>query len=200
MNPKYISAPLVVIAVVSEKNRESVISAMKSIGKQWREGEKVGQREIAFTWMDGERWSKWLKSMYGVADAGATETPRVIVADHTNLVYYDVEPYGTKIQPTYPSITSTLESIVNGTLRPKHSENLFERTVRSINNGLVILEEYVVNHVKTVLFIGLLLLIALVQFVRKTLSDTVEYSDGHGGTVRYEKHGNGYLRKSSRMD
>jgi len=83
MNPKYISAPLVVIAVVSEKNRESVISAMKSIGKQWREGEKVGQREIAFAWMDGERWSKWLKSMYGVADAGATETPRVIVADHT---------------------------------------------------------------------------------------------------------------------
>lgn len=82
MNPKYISAPLVVIAPVSEKNRQNVIPAMKSIGKQWRQGEKVGEREVAFTWMDGERWSKWLKSMYGVVDAGTAETPSVIVADH----------------------------------------------------------------------------------------------------------------------
>lgn len=51
-----------------------------------------------------------------------------------------------------------------------------------------------------VLFIGFLLLIAFVQFIRKALSDTAEYPDGHGGMVRYEKHGNGYLRKSNRMD
>lgn len=57
-----------------------------------------------------------------------------------------------------------------------------------------------VNHVKTVLFIGLLLLVAFVQFVRKALSTTVEYPDGHGGTVRYEKRGAGYLRKSNRVD
>lgn len=71
---------------------------------------------------------------------------------------------------------------------------------QSINNGLVALEDYVVNHVKTVLFIGFLLLVAFVQFVRKALSTTVEYADGRGGAVRYEKHGNGYLRKSNRMD
>ena len=82
MNPKHISAPLVVIAAVSEKNRENVVSAMKSIGKQWREGEKIEKREVVFTWMDGERWSKWLKSMYGVVDAGTTESPSVIIADH----------------------------------------------------------------------------------------------------------------------
>jgi len=200
MNPKHISAPLVVIVVVSEKNRQTVIPALRSIEKQWREGEKVGQREIVFTWMDGERWSKWLKSMYGVVETGTAETPSVIVADHANLVYYDLESYGSKIQLTYSSIVSTLESIVKGTVKAKHSENFFERTVRSINNGLVVLEDYVVNHVMMVLFIGFLLLIALVQFVRKALSDTVEYPDGHGGTMRYEKHGNGYLRKSNRMD
>ena len=82
MNPKHISAPLVVIAAVSEKNRQNVISVMKSIGKQWREGKKVGQREVVFTWMDGERWSKWLKSMYGVVNIGTVESPSVIVADH----------------------------------------------------------------------------------------------------------------------
>ena len=82
MNPKHISAPLVVIVTVSEKNRQDVIPTLRSIGKQWREGEKVGQREVAFTWMDGERWSKWLKSMYGIVDTGMAETPSVIVADH----------------------------------------------------------------------------------------------------------------------
>jgi hypothetical protein len=82
MNPKHISAPLVVIAAVSEKNRQNAIQALKSIGKQWREGEKVGQREVVFAWMDGERWSKWLKSMYGVVDTGTADTPTVIIADH----------------------------------------------------------------------------------------------------------------------
>jgi len=82
MNPKHISAPLVVIVVVSEKNRQNVIPALRSIGKQWREGEKVGQREVVFTWMDAERWSKWLKSMYGIAGTGTAETPSVIVVDH----------------------------------------------------------------------------------------------------------------------
>ncbi|KAF9782145.1 thioredoxin-domain-containing protein [Thelephora terrestris] len=200
MNPKHISAPLVVIAVVSERNRQNVISAIKPIGKQWREGEKYGKRDVVFAWMDGERWSSWLKSMYGIVDLGKAETPSVVIADHANLVYYDVEPQGSKIQLTHQSIMSTLESIAKGKAKAKHSENFFERTVRSINNGLVVLEYYVVNHVKTILFIVFLLLIAFVQFVRKALSDPAEYPDVHGGTVRYEKHGNGYLRKSNRVD
>jgi len=200
MSPKHMSAPLVVISVVSEKNRQNVISAMKSIGKQWRESVKAGQREVVFAWMDGERWSKWLKSMYGVVDSPTAESPSVIVADHENLLYYDIEPYGSKIRLTYSSVVSTLESILDGSVKAKHSENFFERTIRSLNNGLVALEYYVVNHVKTVLFVCFLLLVAFVQFVRMALSNTVEYSDGHGGTVRYEKHGNGYLRKSNRMD
>lgn len=82
MNPKHISAPLVVIAVVSERNRQNVVAATKSIGKQWREGEKAGKRDVVFTWMDGDRWSSWLKSMYGIVDAGRAETPSVVIVDH----------------------------------------------------------------------------------------------------------------------
>ena len=52
------------------------------------------------------------------------------------------------------------------------------------------------NHVMTALFIGLPLLVAFVQFVRKAFSDTVEYPDGRGS----EKHGSGYLRKFSRKN
>ena len=109
MNPKHISAPLVVIATVSDKNRDNVISAMKSIGKQWREGEKIGQRGVVFTWMDGERWSKWLKSMYGVIDAGTTGPPSVIVADHAVRVLRTL-PLVLRAPDTYvrpPRILST---------------------------------------------------------------------------------------------
>lgn len=70
------------ITTVSERNRQNVISATKSIGKQWREDGKTRQRDVVFTWMDGERWSSWLKSMYGVVDAGRAETPSVVIADH----------------------------------------------------------------------------------------------------------------------
>ena len=107
MNPKHISAPLVVIVAVSEKNRQDVIPALRSIEKQWREGEKVGQREVVFTWMDRERWSKWLKSMYGVVDTGTAETPSIIVADHAVRTL----PSALKLPPTYvrsPRILSTM--------------------------------------------------------------------------------------------
>ena len=148
MNPKHITAPLVVIAAVSERNRQNVISAMKSIGKQWREGAKIGKRDVVFAWMDGDRWSSWLKTMYGIVDAGRAETPSVVIADHgvsiicllpylvtltydnQNLVYYDVDPNGSKVHLTHQSIVSTLENIAKGKAKAKHSENFFERTVR----------------------------------------------------------------------
>jgi thioredoxin domain-containing protein 5 len=82
MNPKHVSPPLVVIAATSDRNRQNVISTVKSIGKQWRESKKAEGRDVVFTWMDGGRWSDWLKSMYGIVDAGKAETPSIVVADH----------------------------------------------------------------------------------------------------------------------
>jgi thioredoxin domain-containing protein 5 len=105
MNPKHISAPLVVIAPVSERNRQNVISATKLIGKQWRESGKAGQRDVVFTWMDGERWSSWLKSMYGVVDAGRAETPSVVIADHAVGV---VCPLSFMVMLTYDYLESRL--------------------------------------------------------------------------------------------
>ena len=44
------------------------------------------------------------------------------------------------------------------------------------------LKDHVVNHAMTVVLIGSPL-ITFVQFIHKVLSDTVEHSDTHGGTV-----------------
>jgi len=41
------------------------------------------ERETVFVWMDGRKWGKWLKSMYGIKDvrkAGADA--RVVIVDH----------------------------------------------------------------------------------------------------------------------
>lgn len=108
------SAPLVVISVVSEKNRQNVIAAMKSIGKQWREGAKVGQREVVFAWMDGERWSKWLKSMYGVVDSPTAESPSVIIADHEVRPHIPPSVVRTSDPTRYLRIFSTTTSSSTG--------------------------------------------------------------------------------------
>lgn len=58
-----------------------MIQKIKEIGTRWRkrdDSEKtVGERAVVFTWMDGQRWAKWLKSMYGVTEVGG-----VVIADH----------------------------------------------------------------------------------------------------------------------
>ena len=75
--------PLVVIVSVPSEGSErtQLIQQVETIGQKWRQradSEKgLPERAIVFTWMDGERWATWLKSMYGISDHGA-----VVIADH----------------------------------------------------------------------------------------------------------------------
>lgn len=77
------SKPLVVLASVPSDGfeREQLITKIKEIGAQWRrrgDSEKmVAERDVVFAWMDGQKWAKWMKSMYGVKEVGG-----VVVADH----------------------------------------------------------------------------------------------------------------------
>ena len=76
--------PLVVIAAVNKDTREKVAEKMKEIGKKWRVRKlDKGSRDVVFTWMDADKWAKWLKNMYGVK---ATEEPTVIIADHGVII------------------------------------------------------------------------------------------------------------------
>jgi len=86
-------SPLVVIAAVTKENKEKVAERFRDVGKKWRvrtwENGRVGGeesgREVVFTWMDGEKWADWMKSMYGVkqgAGTGGLEDVVVVVADH----------------------------------------------------------------------------------------------------------------------
>lgn len=99
--------PLVVIAPYNANSVAGVSARSKELAKKWRvrvadnAAAKVAhehlhqdhdhahedvpvreQREVIFTWMDGEKWGKWMKDMYGIklTDESAMEQ-HAIIAD-----------------------------------------------------------------------------------------------------------------------
>jgi thioredoxin domain-containing protein 5 len=82
-------APLVVIAAVGADTRDAVATRMREIALKWRVRTGgtalVSGRAVVFTWMDADKWEKWMKSMYGLRRGGRgsdVEDVGVIIADH----------------------------------------------------------------------------------------------------------------------
>jgi len=155
-------APLVVIAAVSEgAMKGKVEERLRDVGKKWRvrtEGSGiVNGREVVWALMDKTRWGQWLKSMYGiqkdVVEEGF-EDVRVIIADHSKLVYYDMDRTGGSIKiMSSSSLFSAVEDASSGKLRHKNSENFVERLARQLNNKLTVLQNILVLHpVRSVFF------------------------------------------------
>lgn len=80
------SKPLVVLVSVtaSGAERDGVVETVRRLAGQWRRTGAAqylpahGSRQVVFTWMDQERWTSWLKSMYGIKRPG-----QVIIVDHS---------------------------------------------------------------------------------------------------------------------
>lgn len=76
--------PLVVIVAVDAQHKVILSEQTKELGKEWRAwrargGKAVPERDVVFSWMDTEKWAKWMKSMYGI---GTSDGTAVILADH----------------------------------------------------------------------------------------------------------------------
>ncbi|KAG6374901.1 thioredoxin-like protein [Boletus reticuloceps] len=148
-------APLVVIVAAPEGQQGAVSDKLVEIAKKWRlrvrgsgggagsAGAGVGGREVVFTWMDAGQWGKWLKDMYGVR---VQNEPVVVVADHSQLMYYDKDASKHAILLNSISISSALESILAGTAHAKPSRSMLERGVHAMNTGLVWLEGAIPAH------------------------------------------------------
>jgi len=137
---KHPDRPLVVLtafnmAQMSKTDLVTSIEKLSSIAKQWQ-GQAVrltDTRPTIFVWMDGDKWGKWLKSMYGVKQESM---PATIIVDHHRLLYYDTDSSKAPIHLTHDSVFSSVESAYLGLLRPKHSENFVERSLRSMNDRI----------------------------------------------------------------
>jgi len=149
--------PLVMIAAVTQEQKNKVEERFKDLGMKWRirtSGTgKVHGREVVFTWMDMDKWADWMKSMYGITKtsgaSGDLDSVPVIISDHKvsrilfylllttdncptqRLIYYDQDPSDSRIKFTSSaSLFSAAEAAAAGNLGYKHSENFVERMAR----------------------------------------------------------------------
>ncbi|QRW15750.1 thioredoxin [Rhizoctonia solani] len=137
---KHPAKPLVVLAAIDMENMPKTqlgeeIEKLTSIAKRWQTSavRLTDTRPTIFVWMDGDRWSKWLKRMYGIK---REDMPTVVIVDHSRLLYYDADAGKARLKLERESIFAALESAYLGLLRPKHSENFVERTMRSMNDRM----------------------------------------------------------------
>lgn len=80
------SKPLVVLVSVTTPGieRDRIVETVRRLAAQWRRTGATqytpaeGARHVVFVWMDQERWTSWLKSMYGIK--GPTQ---VVIVDHS---------------------------------------------------------------------------------------------------------------------
>ncbi|KAH7903252.1 hypothetical protein BJ138DRAFT_180025 [Hygrophoropsis aurantiaca] len=137
--------------------------------------------------MDGDQWGKWMKSMYGIK---ATSEPAVIIADHSRLVYYNKDASGQPIELTSLSILSALEGALDGSIRPKSSENFLEKLIRFFGARLASVEQFVVQHPYYTVLSGFAFLAAIFLALKRALGDEL-------GDLQHDRR---YHGKSSRLD
>jgi thioredoxin domain-containing protein 5 len=70
--------PLVVLVAAPHAELHDVSDRVRAVAQQWKNSKAHG--DVVFAWMDADKWTKWLKSMYGIkAESG----PQVVVSNHS---------------------------------------------------------------------------------------------------------------------
>jgi hypothetical protein len=64
-------------------------AALEQVARAWKRGGRGFQQPVFFVWVDGERWSAWLRQSYGIKKK---DFPAVIVADPSVSAVVDVYP------------------------------------------------------------------------------------------------------------
>lgn len=78
-------------------NAKKQLANLERISKVWaKDGDaKDKARDTVFVWMDGRKWGKWLKNMYGIKDVSEVKNPNgsvgggvaVVVVDHSVSIW-----------------------------------------------------------------------------------------------------------------
>ncbi|THG93397.1 hypothetical protein EW026_g7827 [Hermanssonia centrifuga] len=164
--------PLVVIAAASQVDLVRTADTIKEVARRWKDSKAEG--DVVFTWMDADKWSSWLKSMYGIKAGSAVH---VVVANHSRLVYYDTDQHGEKIKLSANSILSAISGALSGTTPYKHSENIAERLARYLNDKLVAIESLVSHHPWGVTSFILAAVVCIVLFLKRLMSEEYTLAD-----------------------
>ncbi|GBE79006.1 hypothetical protein SCP_0202030 [Sparassis crispa] len=165
--------PLVVLAAAAPSALQADIAPeMRELARQWRDAR--GSAAVVFAWMDAERWASWLKGMYGIKPDAL---PRVVIADHSGLVYWDTDHFGEKIQLSSSSLFSAINGALSRTIKPKHSENFVERMARYLNGRLMATEKYVSAHPWSTVCFVLLFVAVFAWALLRLFADSPEFRE-----------------------
>ena len=70
--------PLVVITAAPETKLSGASDRVRTVAAQWKG--RQGSDDVVFTWMNSDKWAKWLKSMYGIT---ADDQAHVVITNHS---------------------------------------------------------------------------------------------------------------------
>ncbi|KAI5292109.1 hypothetical protein KEM52_006614 [Ascosphaera acerosa] len=162
------------IEEAEDRNDQRALRAAKGVHINIREDDR---KQVAFAWVDGVFWQRWLKTTYGIdirGDGGAEggsdggggggggggssggsnggsnsglATERVIIADEENNRYWDTTSSGAPIMPSRTSILETLSHIVNSPEKLRAKS-----TVGPVRGTVLAVRTFVARHPALVLF------------------------------------------------
>ncbi|OCF58204.1 protein disulfide-isomerase domain [Kwoniella mangroviensis CBS 10435] len=116
---------------------------LAEVAKAWKRGGRPFSQPVWFVWVDGEKWSGWLKQQYSIKKS---QLPSAVVIDTPQNEYYDTTIEGTEITFDGASIFSVLEGVYQHFLRPKRIESTLEWGSRSAAATLINFGQMSVDH------------------------------------------------------
>ncbi|KDQ14118.1 hypothetical protein BOTBODRAFT_32911, partial [Botryobasidium botryosum FD-172 SS1] len=169
------SSPLVAPSIIDPADRIKAEEVLLAAAKAWKAKAPKDARPVVFVWMNVHTWADWLKRMYGIT---AADVPRVVLADHQALIYYDTDKSGASVGLEGASIMSVLEGIHSGAIASKHSENIFERTMRSLDHNLTNLGNSIVAHPFITLFTVVLSMMGIYRILKRCIdAEAAQYPE-----------------------
>ncbi|KAI0010016.1 thioredoxin-like protein [Xylariaceae sp. FL0662B] len=88
--------------------------------------DKSDHKEIAFAWVDGVFWQRWIRTTYGI---DIKDGERVVINDEDNRRYWDTTITGNYIVPSRVSILETISKVTTSppVIKPKLTISSFEK-------------------------------------------------------------------------
>jgi len=194
-------APLVVIAASQSDRSDKIRDRFRELAKIWRmktEGSGIVHgREVVFTWMDVDAWGKWMKSMYGIQSNDDNhhhqdlEDVKIIIADHSKLIYYETDRAGSPIKMSSSAkLFSAVDDAASGQSPYKHSENYVERLARFLSSKLKSVETFVYDkpfHALFILLFGVAFIFWMLhKLIGNDVSSTNNFKEYKGRNARLD--------------
>ncbi|KAH8691302.1 putative disulfide isomerase [Talaromyces proteolyticus] len=172
------------IEEAEDRDDQRALRAAKSMHINIREEDK---KQVAFAWVDGDFWDRWLRTTYGV---DVKDGERVIINDEDNRRYWDSSSSGANIMVSRTSILETIPLVISDPpkLKSKSTIGLFEATFFHTRS-------FISNHPILSIIIFIVTIIASFVAYRKRSFRRSNFGYNNGGILGYgNSSGGGFFK------